>query len=105
MAVSIRDIASILPGTQIEPSTAVRGGLVSNAPAGSSDSGSGAPVGDQTALSALADRIRNAIGQASSISSFRPELVAQLKSAIASNSYNPAPDGVAASVAAAIGQQ
>jgi hypothetical protein len=49
--------------------------------------------------------MRVAIGQASSLSSFRPELVAQLKAAIASNSYSPKLDGVAASVAAALGKQ
>ncbi|HJU09811.1 MAG TPA: flagellar biosynthesis anti-sigma factor FlgM, partial [Candidatus Binataceae bacterium] len=69
------------------------------------ENATGSSASDQTALSGLADRIRLAISQANSLSSFRPELVAQLKTAIANQTYSPEPDLVAARVAAAIGRQ
>jgi anti-sigma28 factor (negative regulator of flagellin synthesis) len=104
MANSIRDIAGTLPGSQVEPSTHTGGASVHNHVTESSDNDV-QPAGDHTALSGLADTVRAAISQASALSSFRPELVAQLKSAIASQSYTPEPDQVAARVAAAIGKQ
>ena len=103
MANSIRDIAGTLPGSQVEPST----------PAGSTSvrSRSAAPSsddvqlgGDLTALSGLAGTVQMAISQAGALSSFRPELVAQLKSAIANQSYAPELNQVAARIAAAIGK-
>jgi anti-sigma28 factor (negative regulator of flagellin synthesis) len=102
MANSVREIAGVLPGSQVESSTATSSS-VSKRAAESDDNGVLAG-GDVTALSGLAGNIRSAINQASSISSFRPELVAQLKSAIANQSYRPQPDQVAAVVATAIGK-
>jgi anti-sigma28 factor (negative regulator of flagellin synthesis) len=104
MANSIWDIAGAVAGAQVEPATGVPSASVPNAPASSNDNGLQAPSGDHTALSALADTIQEVIRQASSLSSFRPELVAQLKSAIANQSYNPQPEQVAARIAAAIGK-
>jgi anti-sigma28 factor (negative regulator of flagellin synthesis) len=103
MANSIRDIAGTLPGSQVEPSTRTGGASVSNYAAESS-ANDVQPASDHTALSGLADAVRAAISQASALSSFRPELVAQLKSAIASQSYTPEPDQVAARIAAAVGK-
>jgi anti-sigma28 factor (negative regulator of flagellin synthesis) len=104
MANSIRDISATLPSAEAGPSAAVQGGSVRNSTARSPVNGPEASAGDLAALSSLSDTIRAAIGQASSLSSFRPELVSQLKSAIANQSYTPDPDRVAARVAAAIGK-
>jgi anti-sigma28 factor (negative regulator of flagellin synthesis) len=103
MANSIRDIAGTLPGSQVEPSTRTGGASVHSHAAASSDNNV-QPAGDHTALSGLADTVRAAVSQASALSSFRPELVAQLKLAIASQSYTPEPDQLAARIAAAIGK-
>jgi anti-sigma28 factor (negative regulator of flagellin synthesis) len=103
MANSIWDIAGTLPGSQVEPSTRTEGASARSHAAESSDNDVH-PAGDHTALSGLADTVRAAISQASALSSFRPELVAQLKSAIASQSYTPEPGQVAARVAAAVGK-
>jgi anti-sigma28 factor (negative regulator of flagellin synthesis) len=102
MANSVRDISGTLPGSQVEPSTATRNASVRNTAVESS--ADGLPANDLTALSGLADQIGAAINQAGSLSSFRPEVVAQLKSAIANQSYTPPPDQVAARIAAAIGK-
>jgi anti-sigma28 factor (negative regulator of flagellin synthesis) len=104
MANSIRDIAGALAGVQVELATGVSSASVPTATGGLNDNSVQAPAADYAAFSALADRVRAAIGQASSLSSFRPELVAQLKSAIANQSYNPQPEQVAARIAAAIGK-
>jgi anti-sigma28 factor (negative regulator of flagellin synthesis) len=103
MANSVRDISGTLPGSQVEPSTATRSASVRNSAVESSSDGLPA-ANDLTALSGLADQIGTAINQAGSLSSFRPEVVAQLKSAIANQSYAPPPDQVAARVAVAIGK-
>ena len=102
MANSVRDIASILPGSQVEPST-TRSTSARNEAVESGDNGVH-PAGELTALSGLAGKIRTAINQAGTISSFRPELVAHLRSAIANQSYRPEPDQVAARIAQAIGK-
>jgi anti-sigma28 factor (negative regulator of flagellin synthesis) len=103
MANSIRDIAGTLPGSQVASSTRTGGASVRNHAAESSDNNV-QPARDHTALSGLADTVRAAISQAGALSSFRPELVAQLKSAIASQSYTPEPDQVAARIAAVVGR-
>jgi anti-sigma28 factor (negative regulator of flagellin synthesis) len=102
MASSVQDIAGTLPGSQVEPST-TQCTSVRNSAIESSDNGVHG-AGELTALSGLAGKLRAAINQAGSISSFRPELVAQLKSAIANQSYTPEPDQVAARIALTIGK-
>jgi len=65
--------------------------------------GTGArPVSDATDLSTLGNFVKSTTVAASSRSSFRPELVASLKSQIAAGDYHPDPSAVAARVAAAI---
>jgi hypothetical protein len=103
MANSIRDIAGTLPGPQVEPSTPAASTSVRSRTAPSSGHDV-QPGGDRTALSGLASTVQAAISQAGALSSFRPELVAQLKSAIASQSYAPQLNQVAARIAAAIGR-
>jgi anti-sigma-28 factor FlgM len=104
MANSIRDIAGTLPGPQVEPSTPAGSTSVRSqgAPSNSHDVRLG---GDLTALSGLASTVQAAISQAGALSSFRPELVAQLKSAIANQSYAPGLNQVAARIAVAIGKR
>ncbi|MBV8054617.1 MAG: flagellar biosynthesis anti-sigma factor FlgM [Deltaproteobacteria bacterium] len=104
MASPICNITGTLPGSQVEPSTPARSASVRSQAVESNDNGVHAG-GDLTALSGLADKIQAAISQAGSVSSFRPELVAQLKSAIANQSYTPQLDQVAARIAAAIGKR
>jgi anti-sigma28 factor (negative regulator of flagellin synthesis) len=100
MANSIRDI----PGTLVGPATIVPNGSVRSAVNSNGNESITSPT-DLTAVSDLAKMIRGAISQASSLSSFRPQLVAQIKSAIANQSYAPNPDHVATRIAAAIGRR
>jgi flagellar biosynthesis anti-sigma factor FlgM len=62
----------------------------------------GSPVTDTTSLSTLGDAVSTAAHSAAAQSSFRPELVASLKSRIAAGTYKPDPIAVANSVAAAL---
>ena len=59
-------------------------------------------TGDSTNLSTLGNFISTAIKRASTQSSMRSDLVASLKARIASGTYNPDPNAVAARVAAAL---
>jgi anti-sigma28 factor (negative regulator of flagellin synthesis) len=102
MANSIRDIA----GTVSAPIEAakVERASVHNPLMRPRDTGLEVASADSAALSTLAGKLRAAISQASSLSSFRPGVVAQLKSAIANRSYKPDLNQVAARIAAVIGR-
>jgi anti-sigma28 factor (negative regulator of flagellin synthesis) len=102
MANSVRELAGVLPGSPVEPSSTISSSVRDGA--AESDQNGALAASDVTALSGLAGKIRSAISEAASISSFRPELVTQLKSAIANQSYKPEPGQVAERVAAAIGK-
>jgi hypothetical protein len=60
------------------------------------------PISDATDLSSLGSFIKSTTVAATSRSSFRPELVASLRSQIVAGDYHPNPTAVAARVAVAI---
>jgi len=95
---SIQDKIGIASPLAIEPA-----GKPAASSAGTTQrSQEGSPVTDTTNLSTLGDAVSTAARSAAAQSSFRPELVASLKSRIAAGTYKPDPIAVANSVAAAL---
>ena len=95
---SIQDKIGIANPPAIEPA----GKPAAPAAGATQRSQEGGPVTDTTSLSALGDAVSTAARSAAAQSSFRPELVASLKSRIAAGTYNPDPAAVANGVAAAL---
>jgi flagellar biosynthesis anti-sigma factor FlgM len=93
--IGLPDPLAIEPAGKTAPTTGGPGNLQQSAE-------SAAPVTDTTSLSKLGDTLSTAARSAASQSSFRPELVASIKSQIAAGTYNPDPTAVANSIAAAL---
>lgn len=104
MANSIPGIGGSSPSPQVdivETSRASKQGI-GGSPQSAGDSATSRPASDTTDLSKLGSFIAGVAKAANSQSSIRPGLVASLKAQIASGTYHPDPDEVAARVAAAI---
>jgi flagellar biosynthesis anti-sigma factor FlgM len=104
MANSIPGIGGLSPSQQVdivETSPAPKQGIVGSSQS-AGDSASSQPASDTTDLSSLGSFIAFAAKAANAQSSMRPGLVASLKAQIASGTYHPDPDEVAARVAAAL---
>lgn len=95
---SIQDKIGVANPLAIEPA----GKTATPATGGTQRSQEGGPVTDKTSLSTLGDAVSTAARSAAAQSSFRPELVASIKSQIAAGTYNPDPTAVANNVAAAL---
>lgn len=103
MTNSIRDIATSLNGvTPTELATTAQVARAKIGQASSNASAEANPVSDQTSLSALGGLLGTATRTANSLSSFQPDVVAQIKQQIASGQYNPDPLAVAQKVARAL---
>ena len=103
MSNSIRDIATALNG--VTPAAVAATGKVASAKiqqASANTSADNSPVSDQTSLSALGGLLGAVTRIASSLSSFRTDLVTGIKQQVASGQYNPDPSAVAQKVARAL---
>lgn len=100
MSNSIGEMNGTLTGVPIETTGAAASGGSARDSKPAADAP--APASDAANLSPLGDVLGAAAHAGASLKSFRPELVAAIKSKIAAGAYNPDPNAVAGSVARAL---
>ena len=99
------DLVQGICGSSPAPPTPTSGSHVTPVSERAANVTSGAPpqlISDATDLSSLGDFVKSVVLAAQAQNSVRPDLVASLKSQIATGTYHPEPDAVAAQVAAAL---